>query len=538
MLHMFNFSTKNNKELGSTLIEVVLLLILCIFPCLCLYLAGGDTGLQKIISSVLYTLPLCCFIASIRNKVVFVLLTTFITIGACIESVMVLLYDNYIAAGNMLAVLTTTSEEGGEFAKNSLHALPISIPVLVLLSLTIVARNRVKHAHSKLGLSLFFVTLFSACAFVAIQTYRAKQTILFYARQHVYARPPYNLGFQIANAYHQTQIRGLIKESDKINFGAKRKPVDGKETYVLAIGESSRYGNWSLMGYERETTPLLESTNGIIAFTDYYSTATLTMFSVPQILTRATASDFEVNYKEKSIFKPFQECGFKTFAIVCKNLLSYETYLTSGMDSLFCVGNDAEVPALIDSLAKVHEKTFFIVQFLGSHSFYSNYDREREVYAPNYNTNPEDKSLETLINSYDNTILYTDYVLSSIIQTINQPDRTSGMIFVSDHGEDFRPGTGGHGGTSQPGIDEYHVPFIIWNSESWINENQKKKKFAEKHRTVPVNGDNIFYSACDMVNIELDKRYAKPEWSIFSPRFQEHKRKLLLPDGTSSLEIQ
>lgn len=90
----------------------------------------------------------------------------------------------------------------------------------------------------------------------------------------------------------------------------------------MAVGESLRYNSLSLGGYERETTPLLESLSNITLFSNYYSTANLTMYSVPQILTRATPDDFAQNYREKSIFKPFQECGFKTFVICAGNLLA------------------------------------------------------------------------------------------------------------------------------------------------------------------------------------------------------------------------
>jgi glucan phosphoethanolaminetransferase (alkaline phosphatase superfamily) len=79
--------------------------------------------------------------------------------------------------------------------------------------------------------------------------------------------------------------------------------IKEKETYVLAIGESLRYGNLSIAGYNRNTTPLLDTTQNVILYNNYYSTANLTMYSVPQIITRATPLNFELSYKEKSIFK-------------------------------------------------------------------------------------------------------------------------------------------------------------------------------------------------------------------------------------------
>lgn len=43
---------------------------------------------------------------------------------------------------------------------------------------------------------------------------------------------------------------------------------------------------------------------------------------------------------------------------------------------------------------------------------------------------------EKLINAYDNTIVYTDFLLASIINDLKQLNNyKSSMVFVSDHGE-------------------------------------------------------------------------------------------------------
>ena len=55
---------------------------------------------------------------------------------------------------------------------------------------------------------------------------------------------------------------------------------------------------------------------------------------------------------------------------------------------------------------------------------------------------------------YDNSILYTDYILSSIIEHINRPNTVSAFMFVSDHGEEIAKGGAGHGGNCTPTIQE------------------------------------------------------------------------------------
>ena len=84
-----------------------------------------------------------------------------------------------------------------------------------------------------------------------------------------------------------------------------------------------------------------------------------------------------------------------------------------------------------------------------------------------------------LINAYDNSILYTDWVLSSIIDVIDQPDVVSSFVFVSDHGEHISKDGAGHGGNCSPLKEEYHVPFIFWWSEAYEVLHPEKTHYAQ-----------------------------------------------------------
>jgi hypothetical protein len=129
------------------------------------------------------------------------------------------------------------------------------------------------------------------------------------------------------------------------------------------------------------------------------------MFSVPQVVTRATPLNYEINYKEKGIVQPFKEVGFKTFVLVAGgNLLSYETYLTNGADSLILFPNkkvgaeeisgDKYIALTIDSLIKsCDDNLFFILQFKGNHHPYTNFEDDFDVWKPNFKTAlPEERA--------------------------------------------------------------------------------------------------------------------------------------------------
>ena len=48
-------------------------------------------------------------------------------------------------------------------------------------------------------------------------------------------------------------------------------------------------------------------------------------------------------------------------------------------------------------------------------------------------------------------------------------------------------------------------------------------------------GDNIYYTLCDLADIQLADQYNHPSWSVLSPSFEEHERLILVPDGVTCI---
>ena len=112
---------------------VGLLLIVCVTPQVYKE-AFSEEGLSasRLFSSVLYTLPLCFLVASIKRKWAFVVLSAVLMMVSFFEIIMVVLYNNFVIAGNIIAALTTTADEGTGFVMSTLHALPWTLPVILL----------------------------------------------------------------------------------------------------------------------------------------------------------------------------------------------------------------------------------------------------------------------------------------------------------------------------------------------------------------------------------------------------------------------
>lgn len=509
--------------------------------------------ISYLFTSIIFVLPVLSVILSIRQKWLYCLIVVLLTFLSLVDLTMVNLYHEYLLPGGIISTIQTNSQEAIEFYRTNLYEILHWLPVIVLCVISCWLYRPFLSWKKKFVCLFFCITIPSAfIAYKLTCVHSNKITLHFYLDNRIWNRPPFNVPFQLYNAQVLFKYRRMLENMKNIDMGAYRNNVPNakQEIYVFAIGESLRYRNLSLNGkYSRSTTPRLESYTNLLLFDDYYSQACLTMFSVPMLITRATADNFELNYAERSIIEPFRECGFNVYTIVNQtNLLSYEYHLSDGVDSLIIVPNivkdgeivsgDKTIVQIIDSLADVHDKLFVMCEFLGNHSFFTNYEKEFEKYNPNSNNCSQDMARDSamLNNAYDNSILYTDYILSSIIESIKRRDVVSALMFVSDHGEKIGKGGVGHGGDCAPIKDEYHVPYIFWWSDSYAESYPEKICSAITHKQSRINGDNMYYTLCGMADIMLDSTYSKPSWDILSTDFQEHQRLIIVPDGKTTIK--
>ncbi|MCQ2348207.1 MAG: lipid A phosphoethanolamine transferase [Paludibacteraceae bacterium] len=505
--------------------------------------------MSYLLTSVIFALPIVGLSSLIHRKWIYWVVIAVLTIFSIAELTMVDLYGEYLLPGSIYSFIRTNSQEASEFYKTNLGEVINWIPVVMLCVISGLLYSIPKYLKWLEGVMLL-LTILLPTGFVfykMVGFYNNQLTLRYYVDKRILNRPPYNIVYQSLQTYNEIKKRKAVEHAKDINFGAKQvTKIDKKQVYVLAIGESLRYDNISLNGkYPRSTTPRLEALDNLVLFDDYYSQACLTMYSIPQLVTRATPDNYQLNFAERSIIEPFREAGFHTYTIVNNNLLSYEKYLSDGVDSLIIIHNvvkdgeilsgDKTIVHIIDSLVQEHDKLFILIQFYGNHSFFTNYEKEFDVYQPNSNDEEAMRDSILLINAYDNSILYTDYILSSIINVIDQPNTVSGFMFMSDHGEFIGNGGAGHGGNCTPLRTEYHVPYIFWWSKGYEDIFPEKVAMAKKNKQAKINGDCVFYSVCDMADIQLDSAYNQPTWSVVSPKFKEHQRLILVPDGVTTI---
>ena len=303
------------------------------------------------------------------------------------------------------------------------------------------------------------------------------------------------------------------------------------------IGESSRYGNYSLNGYNRPTSPLLDKQENLVSYSKVLTTSNLTNIAIQQILTRATPDNPDIAYKEKALPDAFIECGFSTAWLASQSSSDrFVKRITADMDYTFFSTTDFDsadnydgklLPHLDSVLSLDKQKQLIVIHTLGSHFRYNaRYPESFCRFTPSLHDNtgydvvsPSNK--EILVNSYDNSICYTDYVLNEIIRKVNDEKAVSAVVYLSDHAEnlyDDERNLAVHGNT-EPSIYELHIPLFIWTSAAYRDARPEKAEAIEDHKEKKVSTSNLFHSFLDIAGLSYPEE-DKGE-SVASPEFRE-----------------
>lgn len=356
---------------------------------------------------------------------------------------------------------------------------------------------------------------------------------------------PFGLAARGLDFYRErAYLADLNRRSANFRFGAHLASADdAARVVVLVIGESSRYDRWSLNGYARQTNPLLSKQGNLVPLPDVITSVSATRLSVPVIISRKPATEsLKDGFAEKSFLTAFKEAGYKTFwlsnqasfgkfdtpvSVFAKeadvveflNLGSYNG--TSSFDEIL-------LAPLKHAIADRALRKLVVIHSLGSHWNYSHrYPASFDKWLPSLQG--VDKPVYTdikikpqLNNSYDSSILYTDWFLSHVIDTIKESGAAASMVYVADHGQTLYDNScklAFHGHNTQY---EFHVPAFVWYSDAYREQFPSKVEQLLRHRKARLATENMFHTLLDLGDI----RYPgdRLEWSFVNSQFKRHKR--------------
>lgn len=473
---------------------------------------------------------------------------------------LVLLYlfgTGVIAVDMFLNLVTTNPGEAMELLDNLAPAVVgvfvVYLPLLILggvnirrdSRLSVSFQQRVRHWAMQIGAIGLFCLLAS---YLVVDDYRMRNQLY-----------PVNVCYNLYLAFERDAASENYREASRdFKFDARSEhSATAPEVYVMVVGETARTHNFSLYGYPRNTNPLLSKTPGIKAFPNVTTQSNTTHKSVPMLLSAASAEDFERLFHEKGILAAFKEAGFHTVFI--SNQLpnhSFIDFLGEQADEhYFLKKEDAsqgnhydedllqkldEILPLADASSSAHyryRKLFVVLHSYGSHfNYQERYPRSFAYFKPDSRSEAKSENRRDLLNAYDNTIRYTDYILHGIIERLqkwegvqtktdgvyDQP--TSAMLYTSDHGENIFDDERSLFLHAAPKASDYelHVPFIIWTSAGFSKQYPDILKALGENRPKQVQSSlSAFHTMLGIGGILT--RYRQDEYSVASEKYHPVK---------------
>lgn len=452
---------------------------------------------------------------------------------------LVLLYlfgESIIATDMFLNLFTTNSTEAMELLDKLIPSVVgvvvLYIPMLALGVASIRNAGKLSDAFRKKAL-LAAVTVF-CIGEVGLAAARWTDRE-FRVYLDVY---PVNVGYNIylASGRWKASVQYPATSRD-FTFGARSShDPQEREIYLVVIGETARALNWGLYGYERNTTPHLAALPRTVHFTDALSQANATHKSVPMLLSAASAEDFDVLYRQKSLITAFREAGFRT-AFFSNQLPNHSfidyfaeeadvhEFLKEDPDEA-ANPSDTELVKLVEKfLARCDRKALIVLHCYGSHFNYSErYPASEAYYQPDRIDRVDPASREVLINAYDNSIRATDRFLASLIRTVSGRAPLSALLYTSDHGEDLLDDRRNRFLHSSPVPTFYqlHVPYVLWVSDGYAARYPDIVERAQANASRPITSNTFFHTALSVGGI--DTPYRNDTLSVVGPGFRETPR--------------
>jgi lipid A ethanolaminephosphotransferase len=310
----------------------------------------------------------------------------------------------------------------------------------------------------------------------------------------------------------------------KIGEDAQRNTVwqthGRKSLTVLVVGESARAENFGIFGYNRDTTPKLSKEDGLIAFTDVHSCGTETAVSVPCMFSNMGRKDYNASKakNEEGLLDVLKHAGIDVIwrdnQSGCKGTCDRVTLqdVSNLKDPALCANSECRDEILLQGLQHfidtLDKDTVLVLHQMGSHGpeYFKRYPKEFERFTPVCESNALNNcSRESIVNGYDNTLVYTDHVLSTLIDLLrsNQSKVDTAMLYLSDHGESL----------GEYNLFLHGTPYMLAPEQqkhvamfAWFSDNYKKSFAVDTHclqqsREKPLSQDNLFHSMLGLLEV-------------------------------------
>jgi lipid A ethanolaminephosphotransferase len=291
-----------------------------------------------------------------------------------------------------------------------------------------------------------------------------------------------------------------------------------KKLIIVIAGETARADRFSLNGYHRKTNPLLAQKN-VVSFGEMSSCGTDTALSLPCMFSSLNREDYS-HFQGKNMSNVLDILNYAGVEVLwrdnnssSKNIadrLPFQDYKSNDVNSICDIecrdeGMLSDLQQYIDSQG--NKDILIVLHTMGSHgpAYYKRYPKRFEKFTPVCETNQLNECTNVQINNaYDNTIVYTDYILSKTIELLqsNQDQYKTAMFYMSDHGESL-----GENGLYLHGMpyfiapkEQTHVASVLWLDESFSKEVDIQK--LKNNSNNIYSHDGFFHALIGLLNVD------------------------------------
>lgn len=266
---------------------------------------------------------------------------------------------------------------------------------------------------------------------------------------------------------------------------------------ILVIGETARSDRFGLLGHSRPTTPRLAARDNLAAFAglscDTSTKLSLAcMFVRPEGITKGQGMAPDIIH-ERMVFSVFKHLGFEINILAMQSEVGFYGRAQPDFFKIREVisaqpenaGKPMQDALLLPELARVlnapqaqRKPRLTILHTKGSHYLYTNrYPREFAKWGPECGSTDVSCSTEALLNSFDNSILYTDFFLDQVFELASK--HRALVLYTSDHGESIGENLHFHATPRSVAPPEQRwVPLLLWASQPLLKDPVIASRFA------------------------------------------------------------
>ncbi|NHN38504.1 phosphoethanolamine--lipid A transferase [Pseudomaricurvus alcaniphilus] len=525
--HLIRFPKRCPDWLMTLLVTTYLLLVFnsCFFATVAEL--QGLSGLQNLtyLGSLFLLLPtiINLFLTLVAIPWLLKPVTILILISAAFAAYFMQTYNVMIDKTMIQNMMETDVAETSELVNSSMLlyiCLSGLLPALLIAKIKISYGSPLQFALGKIAILMISAT---AMALISISFYQDYASLF---RNHRYVRNlivPVNYIYalqawgkqKLPQQQAQFQLLGEDAQLGPSWTSANPKRV----VTVLIVGETARSANFSLFDYARNTTPRLAQQD-LIRFSNFYACGTSTAVSVPCMFSNLNRSEFD-NYRanqSENLLDVLQRAGLRVKWIdnnsgckgVCDRVESDKLVLE--LDSANCVENECFDMGLIGKLQQTIDASerdmVVVLHQKGSHgpAYFMRTPKQFQQFIPVCHTNQlQECSQQEIINAYDNTILYTDYFVSAVIDYLKNQQESidASLIYLSDHGESL-----GEHNIYLHGLpymlapeEQTHVPLLVWMADDFADRFAIDKGCLQGISARRFEHDNLFDSILGLLDV-------------------------------------